>query len=369
MLINAMGLILADHNHVHLSDLTGPRALAAMPFAGRYRIIDFILSNMVNSGIKTVGVLAETKYRSIMDHLGTGASWDLDRMTQRLFILPPFISQSVMRGSQASDLSGLLNYIENGKQEYVFIADSNIIMNESYQEIFDVHIESGADVTVLYNKDGADFGSPVVSLELDHKGKLKDLLLDAPHIATRNNFLGLSVISRQLFVNLLQSAIARGHNEFSQLRLLRMYPELDIRGFEHQGFSLRINSVASYFGASMKLLKPQFLHHLFCPERPVFTKVKNEAPAEFEEGCKVKNLLSSDGCRVRGDVSDSVFFRGVDMGRYSVVRNSIIFQDVIIQDGAVLNHVIIDKDCVVRSGVELKGQPDYPILIGKGALV
>lgn len=369
MLINAMGLIVADHDQVHLGELTGPRALAAVPFAGRYRIIDFILSNMVNSGIRTVGVLAETKYRSLMDHLGTGASWDLDRMTQRLFILPPFINQSIMRGAQTSDLSGLLNYVENGNQKYVVISDSNVIMNERYEKLFEVHVESGAEITVLYNKDGARFGSPVISLELNGQGRIVDLLLDAPHLANDNNFLGLSIISRDLFIELLEAAIARGHNEFTQLTLLRMFPELDIRGCEHTDFSLRINSVATYYSASMRLLESKVRNHLFRQERPVFTKVKNEAPAAFVPGCKANNLLSSDGCIIRGDVSDSVFFRGVDMGKHSVVKNSIIFQNVVIQDGVVLEHVIIDKDCIIRSGVELKGQPDYPVLIGKGSLV
>lgn len=369
MFIDAMGLILADHEHVRLSDLTQPRALAAVPFAGRYRIIDFILSNMVNSGIKFVGVLTESKYRSLMDHMGTGASWDLDRMTQRLFILPPFLNTSLRRGDPTPNLTGLLDYVENGNQAYVVIADSNVVMNESYSDIYEAHVKSGADITVLYNCDGDRFGSPVMTLDFDSGGRMKDLLLNAPDMAETKNFLGLTVISRDLFLNILETMIARGQSEFSQLMLLRMFDELNIQGFEHQGKSLRINSVSTYYSASMQLLKKETLSDLFREDRLIYTKVKNEAPAEFLAGCKVKNVLSSDGCRFMGTVENCVFFRSVQVGKHASVKNSIIFQDVVIQEGAILDHVIIDKDCVIRSGVELKGQPDYPIVIEKGAIV
>lgn len=369
MIIDAMGLILADHDHVLLSDLTQPRALAAVPFAGRYRIIDFILSNMVNSGIKFVGVLTESKYRSLMDHMGTGSSWDLDRMTQRLFILPPFLNTSRRRGDPTSNLTGLLDYVENGNQSNVIIADSNVVMNESYREIYEAHVESGADITVLYNHDGDRFGSPVITLDFDDNGRMNDLLLNAPDMAKTKNFLGLSIIARDLFLNILEMMIARGQDDFSQLTLLRMFDELNIMGFEHQGRSLRINSITTYYSASMKLLERETLTDLFREDRLIFTKVKNEAPAEFLEGCKVNNVLSSDGCRFRGTAENSIFFRGVQVGKHTSVKNSIIFQDVVIQDGVILDHVIIDKDCVVRSGVELKGQADYPIVIEKGAIV
>ncbi len=369
MLISAMGLILADHDQVHLGELTQPRALAAVPFAGRYRIIDFILSNMVNSGIKTVGVLAETKYRSLMDHLGTGASWDLDRMTQRLFILPPFINASIMRGAQTSDLSGLLDYIRNGNQEYVVIADSNVVMNESYVEMYHAHVNSGADVTALYNLDGARYGSPVISLMMNEDKKLEDLLLDAPHLGKATNFLGLIIIGRDKLINLLEAMIARGQNEFTLLRVLRMFESLNIQGFEYRGTSLRINSIASYYAASMRLLDTNTRYNLFRQDRPIYTKVKNEAPAEFSEGCKVRNLWASDGCRIQGQVENCIFFRGVEIGKHALVKNSILFQDVKIQDGVKLEHAIVDKDCLIRSGIELKGQPDYPMLIEKGAVV
>ncbi len=266
-------------------------------------------------------------------------------------------------------MSGLLDYVENGNQTHVVIADSNVVMNESYTDIYKAHIESGADITALYNRDGDRFGSPVISLDFDSNGRMNDLLLNAPDTAKATNFLGLTIISRDLFLNILGMMIARGQDEFSQLTLLKMFKDLNIVGYEHRGRSLRINSVATYYSASMKLLEKTTLDDLFRRDRLIYTKVKNEAPAEFLEGCKAKNLLSSDGCRIKGEVENSIFFRSVQVGKHASVKNSIIFQDVVIQDGVILDHVIIDKDCVIRTGVELKGQPDYPVVIEKGAIV
>jgi glucose-1-phosphate adenylyltransferase len=368
VLAKTTGLILADHHRVRLGDLHAPRALAAMPFGGRYRIIDFTLSNMVNSGIKRVGVIAQTKYKSLMDHLGTGASWDLDRMKQGLYLLPPYIN-SVAYG-EGSDLSGLLDFFTSCRHTYVVISDSNVVMNYSYEDMVRFFAEEGkCDILALYNRDGNQFGSPTVSLDMDRRGFVKDVMVDAMELPSNRTFLGTIVMTREKITSIIAESIARGHNEFSTERLLKMHGELVIRGYEHKGISLRINSVASYFSASMKLLETNVRQDLWNPETPVYTKVKNEAPAAYELGSVVKNTLSSDGCRVFGEVDNSILFRGVHVARHAKVTNSVIFQDVQISDGAVLNNVIIDKDCVVRMGVQLLGQPDYPVVIGKGAVV
>lgn len=368
MLSNAMGLILADHNRVHLGDLTQPRALSAVPFGGRYRIIDFTLSNMVNSGIKYVGILAMTKYKSLLDHIGTGASWDLDRMQQGLSILPPYINSSYF-DRESGDLSGLYEFVVRGKEQYVIISDCNFVANLDFEEVVKQHAESKADMTILYNRDADKFGSPTFSLDLD-RGILKDFLVDSLDINTQRNAIGLLVIERELLLNLLSQAMSRGRNEFSIELLLKKFNQYKIRGFEYKGLCLRINSVATYYKSSMRLLEKDVRNHFFNQaDHPVFTKVKNEPPAYYEEGSFVSNSIISDGCSILGSVSDSILFRGVHVGKHCNLQNCIIFQDANIGDGADLHHVILDKDTVIRPGVRLQGQPDYPVVIGKGAVV
>ncbi len=367
MLTNAIGLILADHKRVTLSELSQPRSLAAVPFCGRYRIIDFMLSNMINSGIKTVGVLTTTKYRSLMDHLGTGASWDLDRMKQGLSILPPFLTA----GSQpveANDLDGLLDFINSVKQDYVVLSDSNIIMNVDLSEFVEAHHESGADMSIMYNRDANKFGSPSFALDLD-RGVLKDLLVDPIAPKTQRCAIGILVIARRILIDILGEAIARGIHRLSIESLLKMHQQFKIRGFEYKDLVLRINSVATYFKASMRMLERDTRGHLFQTERPVYTKVKNEAPANYHAGNFVTNSLLSDGCDVKGNVEDSILFRSVNVGSHASLKNCIIFQDCTIGEGAELTNVIVDKNTVIRPGVRLQGQPDYPVVIGKGVIV
>ncbi|HHU12331.1 MAG TPA: glucose-1-phosphate adenylyltransferase subunit GlgD [Clostridiaceae bacterium] len=367
MLSKTMGLILADHHRIHLSELNQPRALAAMPFGGRYRIIDFTLSNMVNSGIKQVGVIALSAYKSLMDHLGTGASWDLDRMQQGLYLLPPYINAASI--GDDSDLTGLLDFFSGSTQQTVVICDANIVMNYTFEEMVRQFNEGNQDILALYNRDGNQFGSPVISLDLDRRGFVRDVMIDALEIPSQRSFLGAIVVSRDLITSIIAEAIARGQTDFSLERILKMYTQYRIRGYEYKGKSLRINSVAGYFNASMRLLDSEFRQALFNEDTPIYTKVKNAAPAVYEHGSGVTNALCSDGCRIYGDVRNSILFRNVMVAKHATVENCVIFQDVQISEGAHLSNVILDKDCVVRMGVKLQGHPDYPVVIRKGAIV
>lgn len=368
MLVNAMGLILADNQRVKLGPLSEPRALSAMPFGGRFRIIDFLLSNMVNSGIKRVGVIALTRYKSLMDHLGTGASWDLDRMNQGLFLLPPYINP-LTRSSERSDLSSIIDYIETGFQDYVVITDCNLIMNTLYNEILDQHIESGADISAMYNRDNLKYGLPNISLTLDDKEHVVDVLVDSLTPPSEISAVNVAVIKRDLLLSLLKEARSRGVTDFNFIRLLEYYKQLNVKAWEHKGGIFRINSMANYFKASMSLFDDDLRHELFSELTPVYTKVKNKPPCLVEPGSRVKNVLASDGCIIQGDVENCVLFRGVSVGKGAKLRNSVIFQDTQISNDANLNHVVIDKDSVVKMGVRLLGHPGFPVVIGKGSIV
>lgn len=370
MFINAMGLILADHKLIQLGDLSRPRALAAIPFGGRYRIIDFMLSNMVNSGITSVGVIALNKYKSLMDHLGTGSSWDLDRKKQGLSLLPPYInSVNVNKGSEIDDLTGLLNFFQANTHKYVVVANSNVIFNTTLNDLVNRHEESGADMTILFNRDGIKYGSPSVTLDLDRRGYVRDTMLNPVKPSTTRCSMDVIVLDRELLIDLVSESIARGEHDFSTGKLLKYYSQYRIRGYEYKGVTLRINSVPTYFSSTMKLLDETVRKELFWSGLPVYTKVKDEAPTLYKAGNEVSNSVISDGCQILGSVSNSMLFRGVMIAKHAIVRNCIIMQDVQISEGVELENVIIDKNCVIRPGIKLVGQPDYPVVVAKGAIV
>lgn len=369
MLTDAMGLILADNRRIQLGALNQPRALAAVPFAGRYRIIDFTLSNMVNCGIKRVGVVALTRYKSLMDHVGTGAWWDLDRMRQGLYLIPPYINP-VTRAPDRTDAQGVIDYLEGGKQNYVFISSSDYVSNIRYLPLLDRHLEAGADMSVYYTR-GGHLPSPVsMTLDLDGDSMVTDLMVDYPHPTSDLQAFGLIVISKNLLLQILTEMMARGIADFSIVRLLQHYDRFKIQAVEYPGLLFQIYDIASYFDASMRLLDKEVRDHLFQTDRPIFTKIKNRAPCIVSpESGQVTNVLASDGCVIMGEVANSILFRGCVIGRNSRVTNSVLFQDVQISDGVVLDQVIVDKNSVIKMGGRLMGQPGYPIVIGKNAIV
>ncbi|HNZ63658.1 MAG TPA: glucose-1-phosphate adenylyltransferase subunit GlgD [Bacillota bacterium] len=369
MITDAMGLILADNRRIHLGALTEPRAIAAIPFAGRFRLIDFTLSNMVNSGIKRVGIVALTKYKSLMDHIGTGAPWDLDRMRQGLFLIPPYINP-ITREPDRTDAQSIIDYVKTGDQSYVIISSCDYITNTSYRPLLQAHIESQADMTILYHQEGPIEGAPSMAIELDEKGFVCDMMVDYPHPASQKNAIGLIIISRDLLLQLLMEMMARGVADFSIVGILQNYKRMRIYAVELQDPVLRIHSVASYFDASMRILGTDIRRMLFSAERPIYTKAKNRAPCIVWPGSGVvRNVLASDGCAIMGEVENSVLFRGCVIGRGARVTNSVLFQDVQISDGVILDHVIIDKNSVVRMDGRLLGHPGFPIVIEKNAIV
>ncbi|MDD3540839.1 MAG: sugar phosphate nucleotidyltransferase, partial [Eubacteriales bacterium] len=206
MLTDAMGLILADNRRIQLGALNQPRALAAVPFAGRFRIIDFTLSNMVNCGIKRIGVVALTRYKSLMDHVGTGSWWDLDRMRQGLYLIPPYINP-VTRAPDRTDAQGIIDYVESGDQKYVFISASDYVSNVHYRPLLDSHKASGADMSVYYARDGKKESALSLAIETDEDSRITGLMVDFPYSARELNAFGLLVIEKGLLIRILTELI------------------------------------------------------------------------------------------------------------------------------------------------------------------
>ena len=367
MFNDALGLILADDRKLHLSELTRLRAFAAVPFAGRYRLIDFPLSNMVNSGITRVGIATSYKYKSLMDHLGTGSNWDLDRKNQGLHVLPPYLA-SENYYNEGDDLKGVQDFLRSSSNQNVVISLANNVFTAEYSEYLQEHIESGADATVLYNNDVPEDGQNFI-MKLDQNQKVIDLFLNPEDKQYTANSLGVLFIGRELLNSIIADAISRGIPRLTVDLILRKYDSLAIRAVEYKGTVLRVNSVKSYFKASMDTLDPEVNTAIFWDENLVYTKVKDEAPAYIYEDAEIKNSLVSDGCVVEGKISNSVIFRSVEVGEASVLDNCVVMQGSKIGKNVKLSNVILDKDCVILDNTELQGEKNYPVVIGKGAKV
>lgn len=376
--MNVLGIIFSYSNRENLRELTKIRTLASLPIGGKYRIIDMILSNYVNSGVTDVSILTKNNYHSLIDHLGSGKEWDLTRKRGGLRVLTPFAgggsSESgpdIYRGTVEA-LASNMHSLRRSMEEYVIMSGSSILYSMDFQELMDAHIASGADITAVYARPSATcrsvpLGAPIFHMD-DHE-KIGDLYINTEE-GNGNNVpwsLGVYVIRKSLLESLVADAMSYQRYDFYMDIIKRLAPTLYIKGYEYKNYVLEISSVTSYMQANMNLLHKSIYDRVF--EQPIYTKVKDSVPVLYGAECCVKNSLISDGCRIEGTVENSVISRGVRIGKGAVVRNSIIMQNTEIMQNVSLDHVILDKDVIVRENRQLAGHVTYPVVIEKMSIV
>ncbi len=367
---NIVGIIFSNAYDECLPELTGLRTMGSVPFAGRYRLIDFALSNMVNSGIEKVGVITKANYQSLMDHLGTGKAWDLSRKNAGMFLLPPFsTAEQGNNGDKIASLRGAMGFVSQSKEEYVLFADCNSVFNIDVEKLMDFHTEKDADITILYKNGTAPRLQDTMVLNVADDGKVEKILI-TPNGAENANFsLNMILMKKSLLERLMNESMTQNYSDFEADIIQKNTGKLKIYGLEHKGYSVTIDSMTSYFKASETLLDPNNCQELFNPERPIYTKVKDEMPATYGIGAIVKNSLVANGCIIEGTVENSIIFRGVRIEKGAVIKNSIVMQESYIAANSELNCVVADKNVVVTPNKTLSGAENYPVYIGKGIVI
>lgn len=364
---NVLGVINLSINQPLLHELTYSRATATVPFGGRYRLIDFVLSNMVNSGINNVGVLAHNSYRSIIDHLGSGKEWDLDRKHRGLFILPPNNSNSPGFNGDLQNFYGSLEYFDRSTEEYVVVSSSHMICNIDYSEAVENHIRTNADITVIYKQmddDGEDF-SNLLTLDFAEDGRVKRMSENWLTNKSNKVYMRTIIIKKELLVELVKKSVNQNYFDLVRHVIIRNLDSLKVYGYEYIGYLAIINSVRNYYKYSKELIKPEVWRSLFFQPGLIYTKIKDEPPVCYAPGANVINCLVANGCIIEGTVENSILFRGVKIGKGSVVKDSILMQKCVIEDDVYLDHVILDKEVHVTSGNRLEGNEMIPTVYTK----
>ncbi|MBP2651603.1 MAG: glucose-phosphate adenylyltransferase, GlgD subunit [Firmicutes bacterium] len=372
---DVLGLINLHENERLLKEITRNRPLAAVPFGGRFRLIDFVLSNMVNSGMHHVGIVAKNKYRALMDHIRSGKEWDLARKRNGLFILPPpdhvHYSNSIYKG----DLEQFYNNIDSIKksqQRYVLIAGSHTICNINYKEVIQFHLDKQADITVVYKQEPAglekNFAMATV-LKVDSQSLVTDMEVKADKTAGGNICMDIFVIAKELLVQIIEECVARGEFDFIKEGIIKNMHRYKIYGYSYDGYMAKINSIQAYYRANMSLLNPDIWTELFGQLGPIYTKVKDTPPANYREHAIVHNSLVANGCVIDGTVENSILFRNVTVQKGAHIKNSIIMQKSIICADTMLENIICDKDVKITEGKRLIGDPNYVMVIEKGMVV
>lgn len=371
---DVMGVIYTGESDARLRELTMTRAIAALPVAGRYRVIDFLVSSMVNSGIRNVGVIMQKNYHSLMDHLGSGKEWDLHGKNDGLYVLPPFLTRENV-GVYSGILDALrsnTNYLSRSRQEYLILSGSNIIYNCNMDELIRFHEDSGADITMMYTKEPTmqrdEYGT---YLAIDESGVVTDVEVEPTHPTYENTFMDVMILKREMLRTLVDRGVAHGYHDMNRDVILRMVQEGNgrINAYEYTGPCWRMDSVQSYFRFNMDILDSANRKALFADNLPVFTKVRDEMPARYGENVNVVNSLVADGCIIEGTVENSILFRGVRIAPDAHVKNCIIMQDGHVHSGAYIENCILDKQAVIKRNARLIGPAAYPIVIAKNVVI
>ena len=375
---NAMGIIFPNSYDSLVPELVSNRLMASIPFASRYRMIDFLLSSMVNSGIDNISIILRQNYRSLMDHLGSGREWDLTRKNGGLNIIPPFSERGIkVYSGRVEALYNILPLLRSSKEKYVVLADANIAANIRFDEVIAEHEASGANVTMLYykadlstrsgytRKDTDDF---YYTLQLDEDSRVNEIHINAQDVGVQNHSMNIYVVDREFLITQVEDATVRGKIYFERDVLLPNLDKFLVKAYEFTGYVALINSIKSYFDENMALLKQENADALFAGNN-IYTKVRDDNPTRYTATAQAKNIMAADGCVIEGTVENCVLFRGVKIAKGAVVKNCILMQDTVIAENTTAEYLITDKNVTITANQEVKGTTSYPMYIAKRKIV
>lgn len=374
---NALGIIFPNSYDGLVPELVSERLMASIPFASRYRMVDFILSSMVNCGIDNISLIVRKNYHSLMDHLGSGREWDLTRKNGGLNIVPPFAEKTVkVYNGRVEALASILDFLKDQKEKYVVMSDANIAVNFDFNALIDAHIASDADVTAVYREEEIP-ACAIASQSIDKdfyytfsidEERIREIQINSKASGIQNFSMNIYIISRELLMEQITNAFVHGYSYFERDILAPQLDKLNVQAFKFDGYLAQIGDMKSYFDENMKLLDDQNLDALFSGN-PVYTKIRDDNPTRYISGAKVKNVMAADGCVIEGEVENSILFRGVKIAKGAKVKNCVLMQDTIVEENASLEYMITDKNVTITADKEVKGTDTFPVYVAKYQVV
>jgi len=369
----AMGIIYSNIYDSALAELTRIRTVASLPFGARYRQIDFVLSNMSNSGISKISVITKYNYQSLMDHLGSCQEWDLNVKSYEMKVLPPYANghNGVYRG-KLDALQNCMDFLKRSTEEYVILSDSTTICAMDFSEIVQAHEDSGKDVTVVltkYDKPRAQHFQ--LTCELNEKQEIRDMCVEIDSNRCLAG-MGIYVMSRTMLLEAVDRCVSRGYYHFERDFLLRNFNQgtISVNPYVFKSVALFNTSTYDYYNNSMELLKPEVFKGIFNRKgMTIYTKVRDSVPAYYGDDSAVSDSLIADGSRIHGTIDHSVIFREVEINSGASIKDCVIMQGCKIGEGAVLEGMILDKNVVIRPYTVLRGTAEHPIVIEKGSVI
>ena len=371
---NVMGLVFANIYDSSLGQLTNKRTQASLPFGGRYRQIDFTLSNMSNAGIRHIGIVTQYNFQSLMNHIGSGEEWDLELEENGLeFITPYSMGVSTnFRGKLEAIASASDSYLSKGKEEYVLLADAAVICAIDLNKVMEAHIASGKDLTVVV-KSGIANGAKQLDLavRLDENREISDMAVDYEAPADYLASMGMFILRKDLLLKSAQECVSHNRYRFEREFILQDWADgkLSVGAYEFTDVALFNESTEEYFRNNLAIIDRDVRHSLYRDDLTIYTKVRDQVPVYYGENSEIDDCIVADGCVLLGSAFNSVFFRGVKLSTGANVRNCVVMANCEIGIGAQLEYCILDKDVKINAGVKLIGTMEHPVILNRGDVV
>lgn len=369
--MNVMGIIFS--NAADMGALTHKRSKGSVPFGGRYRQVDFHLSNMVCAGIRHIGITCRHNYQSLLNHIGSGEEWGLEPGEGALEFLTPYsMSTTDSYRGKLEALYTCMDFLEYTDEDYVITADASVLCNMDMDKVINAHIASGKDITVVAKPGMADGKRRLdLALKQDSKGNLTDVAVDFAAPAGYLASMDIFVISRELLMSKVRELIA--HNQFHMDRDLVLGEwqkgNLSVNVYVYDGVAMFNEDEEDYLKNSLALIDKDVRHQLFGACHPVYTRVRDRVPSYYGENSEIDDCTVADGCILEGSAKECVLFRQVELKEGASIEKCVIMNDTVIGENAQLKYAILDKDVTVRPGTMLIGTPQAPIIIRRGETV
>jgi len=315
---DTLGIIITEKLDVDIQLLTIKQSMAMLPIAGKYRMIDFALSNMVNSGFTNIGVIAGGKYASLIRYLGTGDSWGLKSSNKSLAVFQSYPAKMIKKKVDATvvALNGIIDFIKTAEQEHIVVSSCDLLCNIDYRDVMDFHKQNNLDATLIHvngNEANCD--------------------------------INMFIAKKHILVDIVEKCNENPKNKFATVVL---NSDFKVSYYEHNGYARFINNLHSYYNVNMELLDLDIRKQLLNSEWSVYTNTDNTYASKYGQGAGVVNSMIADGCIIDGHVENSIIFENTVIEKHSSLKNCIILHNSHIEENCILSNVIKDNAVIIN---------------------
>lgn len=365
-------------NDNDLYPLTKQRPIAMLPFACRYRLLDFALSSITYANMRSAALFIGRSGRSVYDHIRSGKPWDLDTYWGGIFTFSQMEHKQALyeaasrRGDFYDDHE---TFINRSHADYVYVAGSRVLANVVINDLIEALEDSDADIARLYTRvprQMIEYHPNERLVSLDEAGYINELQVEGVTPIESDTVLydmNMSIVPTKIMLEIIEKAESQDINQNLDDILIQFLPDYKTVGVEHHGYIANIDSINAYYQASMDMLEAEAYTELFQNKQSIYTKGHNGVPTFYAKGADVKHSQLATGCEIFGTVFHSQLFRKVVVEAEAEVSHSIILQGCKIGKGAKVSYAILDKNVTVEPGAVIEGKPDDLIVIGKHEVI